>query len=222
MDAKLNCLLAGVVWTLATAVMPVAARNAADADIVGEARDKTRDELLYHELHYFSEQGKGHQVIYRAPGGGILAEKSLDYAVSKVQPELEQQNFACGEAIGVSHAEDSLEVSYRSHHQEPVNTEMLERQNELVIDAGFDHLLRQNWGQIAAGDSLVFDYLVRRALPATPFACGRPTVQKVRRRAGSASPSSQPVGGCECWWTRFRSPTTAAPGDWWNLAGLAI
>ncbi|MCW8194248.1 hypothetical protein F6455_05585 [Proteobacteria bacterium 005FR1] len=161
MDARVSYLLV-ISGTLLTGLIapPAAAINTAEADIVGEARDRNLGELLYHELHYFSDEGLDHQVIYRTPDGEVLAEKKLDYTRSDVQPQLNQQNFACGESIGVSYAEDALKVSYRPDEQEAVETAQVERDSELVIDAGFDNLVRRNWQQVTAGDPLTFDYLV--------------------------------------------------------------
>jgi hypothetical protein len=198
MDRKASRLAKLTVLLFGASALPVAAMNAAEADIIGEARDQKQGELLYRELHFFKKEGLDHRVIYKAPDGRVLAEKILDYSASDLQPQLTQKNFACGESIGVSHAEDALKVSYRADQQDAVKTGELERENELVIDAGFDNMVRKHWERVTAGDPLTFDYLVPSRFASYSF------------RLRNVDCSDNAVEGGECfliepasWWLRM-------------------
>lgn len=119
---------------------------------VGSARDAAGN-LLYCEFHREGAGGKENSVIYRAPNGEVIAEKSVLWDSSRTQPEVVQQDFRTGERIQVERGEQWL-LSYRENHRSAVEQVSLALQSIDVVDAGFDQKVRDHWDGLVDGDRL--------------------------------------------------------------------
>lgn len=150
---------------------PFAVAEQEMADLVGEARDLRSGELLYVESHFYDNDGRNHRVIYEAPNGEILARKQLDYSRSFMQPAVKQSNQLCGEELEVAHEEDgeSIALRYRDKAGARVQTASLSAK-QLVIDAGFDAYVQEQWSALQQGRKIDFDYLVPSRLASYSFA----------------------------------------------------
>lgn len=112
--------------------------------VVGDAYDLDGQTLIYQEFHYYSDDGLDHRVEYRGPDNTKLALKTVDYRSGMTTPSFHQQSWLYPEDIKVLPADEQLLIRYQEGDAEPEQA-LLEPRQPLVIDAGFDHYIRQNW-----------------------------------------------------------------------------
>ena len=126
---------------------------------VGYAHDLESKELLYTEHHQYQDDIT-HTVIYKEIDGRTFAEKSISYAQGFISPSIEQKNSRNGEIIKIVKRENVLFIEYKENDKEDLESEELNLTSSLVVDAGFDHFISQNWIDLTEGRSLTVDYLV--------------------------------------------------------------
>jgi hypothetical protein len=154
-----------VAQTVAASRVNVAAEDQApQADIVGQAYSLTSPVLLYQELHYFSEDGRQHRVKYYSASGELLAEKDIDYSRSLLTPAFTQNNFNTGEMMSIDWHDNALSITHRQAASQPPDTKLIEPRYPLVIDAGFDHFVRQHWQTLVQGEVHQFHFPVAARL----------------------------------------------------------
>lgn len=138
----------------------------ANADqFVGYAYDIKSKELVYIEHHEYKDSTT-HHVTYKEVDGQTFAEKKIDYQRSFTSPSFVQTNSRNGEQIKIVKQDESLLVEYKENMNEKTELDALEITPTLVIDAGFDHYISQNWDALITGKALVVDYLVPSSLAA--------------------------------------------------------
>lgn len=117
-------------------------------DAIGEAYDLQTQEKLYSEYHDY--QGEQHRVIYLDPEGDIIADKQIDYSNGLATP-----NFT-----KVIRGSDQVAIDWKNEKisitKNPGKQKIIKAKTPLVIDAGFDHYVRQNWDKLIAGEKLSF------------------------------------------------------------------
>lgn len=133
--------------------------------VVGKAYDIDTGKLLYLEQHrYLKEESKGmrHEVRYLDPDGQQIAYKVLNYQHSEQAPEFEQSNALRGEWIKVTEPKQGeLEVQYREKSDSVVFDKTFKRTDHLLVDAGFDRYVKNNWQALNTANKLMkIDYLV--------------------------------------------------------------
>ena len=140
------------------------------ATVIGEAYDIKNKTLLYREYHYYGDD-KLHRVVYRGLNEQVIAEKQLRYDGLATEPSLEQNNTLCGEYIKVSSADQDsrLNIIYQADYKARQKQKQIKRSEELVIDAGFNQYVQSRWGQLTAGKTLTFQYLVPSRLRSYAF-----------------------------------------------------
>ncbi|TDO95855.1 hypothetical protein [Marinomonas balearica] len=124
----------------------------------GLAFDPKTKALLYTERHFFSSP-MIHEVRYFEPDGSLFTLKRLDYSQSLIAPDLEQLNQRQGEKISVK-LKDKIVLSYKANSKEKPKETVFNPSNQLVIDAGFDRYIRQNWADLTAHSARSVMYLV--------------------------------------------------------------
>lgn len=131
------------------------------ASIIGEAFDSESGELKYRELHFLSPDLKSRRVAYHGPGGELLAEKNLNFGGSIWQPNMDQENRTCGETISVVFSDDleTLDIEYQASSNAKLKRKTIKSVADLVVDAGFDSYLQENWQRLIEGDTIRFYYL---------------------------------------------------------------
>lgn len=128
--------------------------------VVGEAYSLDRGTLLYREMHFIDDGGLDRRVMYRAPQGETLAVKVLDYRSGLATPSFSEQDLRSGEWRMVERLEKSLLLKYRpGDHNKPRHSTVAIKA-PLVIDAGFDHFIRQHWSPLLEGETLDFSFPV--------------------------------------------------------------
>jgi hypothetical protein len=120
--------------------------------IVGDAASAENGELLYRELHYRSDAAAllSERVEYVSPAGELLVQKTLDSSLSPITPNVEQSDLRSGTRFSVSDIGDALDSSYQ-RSDESMATKRLDKNERLVVDAGFDPYVRAHWEALWAG-----------------------------------------------------------------------
>ena len=150
---------------------------------VGSAYDLESDELLYRETHCVSEDNLAREVIYQDAEGKLIARKELDYSSGATTPSFVQQNFYSGEFIEVALGQGVVSMAVVDADSGEALKSAEEKPSQdlpVVIDAGFDAFVRQNWDDLVAGESRTFQFpLSDRAslieLRIQPLGCSYPT-----------------------------------------------
>ena len=125
-----------------------------DWSVLGNAYDRDGQQLRYQEYHYYSDDGLDHRVDYKDPQGKLLAEKTVNYRTGHMSPSFKQQSWLYPEMLAVSVQARQLLIQYTEGGSEA--RQAVSRQQPLVVDAGFDHYIREHWEPLLAGKALEF------------------------------------------------------------------
>jgi len=128
-------------------------------EIVAQARDMATGDLLYTEVHFFSNDKDLHRVEYRAADQSLIAVKEVDYRNGDAAPTFVLKNLQYPEQQSASYRDGKLMVGYKEG-DEPEETAEVSIKTPLVIDAGFDRFVQQNWSELVAGNDAVFYFAV--------------------------------------------------------------
>ncbi len=148
-------------WLIAPLIL-VQLSHASSKEFFAEGQAFTPDgkTLLYKERHY---RLAGNKVLvqYFENDGQLLAEKTLDYSLGISTPLFEQLNLRTGEKILITQDNDhTLNVYYQKKQNYKIKVNSVPLTPNLVVDAGFDNLVRQHWLDLQAGKVLSFNYLL--------------------------------------------------------------
>lgn len=122
---------------------------------VGEAYYLKSGDLAYRELHFESADGLDRTVIYQGDEQQPIAEKSVDYRPGMQTPAFSQRNWLYPETISVLWQEDKLRIQYAVENEKPKD-EKVKVKTPLVIDAGFDHFIRDSWEKLLKKKAIDF------------------------------------------------------------------
>ena len=137
--------------------------------VIGEAYDLKSDEFLYREVYCANSNPHEMEVIYRNAEDRVLARKLLDYSSGSTTPSFVQQNFYSSEIIEVDLKAGNVTMSVLdANNSEPKKTSSAQTDGSLpvVIDAGFDQFIRENWDGLLAGEKkpFLFPFVERDSL----------------------------------------------------------
>ena len=164
------------------------------SEVVGSAYSKETGDLLYIERHRYLEDHT-HEVRYFSPQGEMFARKQLSYDVSENAPAFEQLNELKGEWIKASYNDDQLELQYRETENGKVSSKSFDLKPNLLVDAGFDRYVKNNWQSLVSDRVGSIEYLVPSKLTTVGF-----DVSKV-----ACLPDTQESAVC----------FTISPQSWW-------
>lgn len=148
---------------LAVLALPVSANQFA---FIGTAKGNG-DSLLYQEIHrvdgHCAEgifEPQSHSVNYRkGPGEGPFATKQMSYENSSLRPDVDFRQPDFSERMKISYPEaDRLSIEWQTPSGK-LEKHRVTFDDQLVVDAGFDHLVRANWGKVTRGESVEFRFL---------------------------------------------------------------
>lgn len=147
-------------WLIATLTI-LATPLQAEPWIVGNAVSAANGQLLYKELHYQSDTATllSARVEYVSPSGELLVEKTLDGSRSPVIPAVEQNDLRTGTRFSISDSGDAVDTLYQ-RGGEAVQSKRLDKDEQLVIDAGFDPYVRTHWEALRRGDAVRAEFFV--------------------------------------------------------------
>lgn len=122
----------------------------------GRAVDPASGELVYCEYH-LPAADDGRRVLYYSAAGHRIAEKTLR-GIDSSLPEVKQNDFRHGEQRKITRAGTQLSLQYRESGKAALESERLPLREVEVADAGFDHFVREHWGDLVAGEPVRFDF----------------------------------------------------------------
>lgn len=142
----------------------------ADQKFIGYAYDLDTQELLYTEHHTYLTPTL-HEVQYKEVDGELFATKTIDYKHSYFAPDFTQHNLRNGEKIDIKRKARSendtkhkdqvqYQVQYQESSKETLQKETINYSPKLIIDAGFDHFITENWQVLNSGKEMTIDYLI--------------------------------------------------------------
>ena len=152
--------------------------------VIGEAFDLDSSVPLYTETHCVSDNALTHDVLYRDMAQELIAHKALNYSTGPLTPSFVQHNFYSQEVIAVELRQDQLIMTVKAAGN-PEPQEFLfpvsQASMPIVIDAGFDNFVTQNWNALVGGQSKQFQF---------PFAA-RESLVDLRVKAARCSYSNE-------------------------------
>ncbi len=146
--------------------LPVFAVSAAEVHFTGEAADLDNDEIIYKERHVVEgECSEGvfrpdtQTVTYVRDEDTVFAEKTLSYNESPLRPTVDFRQPDFNEVMDINNNGDSeLKIEWQTPKGDTENF-IVEVEDTLVADAGFDHLVRQKWSAVTSGERVEFEFL---------------------------------------------------------------
>jgi len=126
---------------------------------IGAAYGLDSERQLYSETHCVSGDALTREVIYRDANEQLVAHKTLDYQTGLSTPSYVQRNFYSGESIAVELGQGSVDMVVRDRAGAGAAVSArLDTNQPLVIDAGFDAFIRDNWDALLAGEDMRFQF----------------------------------------------------------------
>lgn len=148
------------------ATTPSLADDAPGLAFRGTATAPGSDRIIYHEFHEVSGactngwwQPDEQQVRYVRPNNDkAFATKALTYPNSPQTPDVDFRQPSFGERLVISRKGDTVAIDWSIEGEEG-GTWTLSPDPDLVVDAGFDHFIRDHWGPLTAGEPVSFRFL---------------------------------------------------------------
>lgn len=141
---KKHCLTGVALSIVLLMIRPAPVYAIQQLTVVGEAYHLADGSLAYRELHYESLDGMDRTVVYEDHEQQAIAKKSIDYRPGKLTPAFSQRNWLYPETIDVLWQESGLRIQYSVEDSKPKDKQ-IKVKTPLVIDAGFDHFIRDSW-----------------------------------------------------------------------------
>ena len=137
MSASFFLLLTALFWSSSVSALE-------RLTVIGDAYTPAGDSLLYQEFHYYSADGLDHRVVYKSPTEQKIATKTIDYRYGSTTPAFLQEDIVNRELINVAWVDNKLFMKYSIEDKKSLE-KSLAVTRPLVIDAGFDNFIRDNW-----------------------------------------------------------------------------
>lgn len=140
--------------------LSASAAFANDYAVTGQAYNVNNNLLLYTEYYTDINHNREVTVNYAKPDGTIFATKTLSYTGEVTQPEFQLHDKRDDEKASARFVDGRLVLSHSLNYS--TNERTILDNASLVIDAGYDAFIQQNWEKITAGKKVNFMF----ALPA--------------------------------------------------------
>ena len=130
-------------------------------ETVGNAYDLKSGQLLYRETHCVSADKLARDVIYEDANGTLIARKTLDYGSGATTPSFVQHNLYPNELIEIALQQGVVSMTVVDAKSGETRKSVAEKPSKklpVVIDAGFDVFVRDNWDGLVAGESYEFQF----------------------------------------------------------------
>jgi len=138
--------------------------------VYGDARDIETSAAIYTEEHRISSDA--HQVIYRQPNGSLIAKKNIQYTRGYSTPTFQLYDERFGRTSG-SHWKDGEWSVWQQEKSGKRQEKKVSTEKSLVIDAGFNHFVLENFETLEKGNALDFTFAITDPPMALPM-----TIQK--------------------------------------------
>lgn len=170
----ITCFVPGLLLTCVVLSAPALAQPtefpaAPDDDLlwaIGTAWSPDKSKVLYQEFHFAEnpELDLPTRVQYRNPDGSLIAEKSMDYSLSMTSPSITQIDYRNTARIATEFVPDArdpqVRVGFQAHDSNEYRQQNVPYRDAMVVDAGFDPFIRQNWQRMVSGRSVSAHFLV--------------------------------------------------------------
>lgn len=158
MQRKYRRLIA-VLMLLGTAQLALAQ----DLVFIGHATDLDSDRLLYVETHRVqldaSAQYQEAEVQYRDAEGELIALKKLDYRPHVLRPQLAFEDKRDGSRLRVENQNARIALETEQGKQKSRDIVRFSREDLVIVDAGFDRMVRKYWQNLLDGETIYFEFL---------------------------------------------------------------
>lgn len=123
--------------------------------VVGTARSTENGDVLYREFHYPApaQELLSGRIEYMAEDV-LIARKDVDYSRSMTAPAVEQLDIRTQTRFFTRYDADRRLLAGFQRGGQALQTATYTPTDELVIDAGFDPYVRNNWETLQAGRSI--------------------------------------------------------------------
>ncbi len=162
--------------------------------LVGAASDLKTNQFLYNEYHYSFEEGKKYIVVYKDADDKVIAEKELLYAkaLADTNPRLMQSNYLSGERIEVDtlRAGFRVAIEYRESTDDEVKRKEFVKPQGLVVDAGFNQFIVEEWSSLLKDETVRFEYLAPSQQKTFAFTAKKESCDDIKLSSSSSSFSS--------------------------------
>ncbi len=135
--------------------------------VSGAAYNLKSGKLVYRELISHLDDASQVHVNYARPNGTIFARKTLNYNTEVFQPGLEFNDDRDDETVQAAFDGGRLILTHRVKGDSQTKT--LYDTAKLIIDAGTDAYIQQQWDKITAGKKVEFDVADARHLGVEKF-----------------------------------------------------
>ena len=168
----------------------------------GHAYDQETGVLLYTEHHSHISKFE-HLVEYKEVNGDVFATKKIQYQSSYLSPDFKQENWRNGEQISTQRniensedkgSKDSILVTYKEDADSDLKNEIINHRDNLIIDAGFNNFISQNWDELINGKVMTVEYLIPSLLDTYELNIKKTTCEDSRHYCFSISSSSFFIG----------------------------
>lgn len=160
---KLSVSLFLIAITSFTTAENASLTNTINKSFVGYAYDLKTNKLIYTEHHKYTDNAI-HKVQYKEINGEVFASKTVNYKYSDFTPDFIQENSRNGERIEVKRDNKGILIRYQENRSSSVDSNRIYTNPKLIIDAGFDKFISQNWKALVAGKEMTIDYLIPSSL----------------------------------------------------------
>lgn len=123
--------------------------------VTGTARSATDNNVLYREFHYPAPtlEGLSGSIEYLGNDNRLIARKNIDYTDSLTAPAVEQLDIRTQTRFFTRYEEGALHAGFQRGNN-TLQTQTYTSTDDLVVDAGFDPYVRNNWSLLRAGRSV--------------------------------------------------------------------
>jgi hypothetical protein len=158
-------------WFLPATVAMAALVTSASAEVFQftGAAESSDGKALYEERHQIEGSCESgvfrpleHRVAYirqTESDAEAFAEKKLDYSLSPIRPRVNYQQPDFDESLEITYPDSGSVAVVWQQPGGDTKRSRVEVSNNLVVDAGFDNLVRQNWDKVVSGESVKFRFL---------------------------------------------------------------
>ncbi len=133
-------------------------QSKADAYVVGTAYAPGSEQILYTES-YTKNSATRAQVKYESAEGGLLADKQLDFSHDKHAPDIVRNDYRLNLMLTITTKNNKTLLQAQRKGEDALDA-TLEVEDKLVIDAGFDFFVQDQWHDLMQGEDVKFRYLV--------------------------------------------------------------
>jgi hypothetical protein len=130
---------------------------------VGYAYEIGSNQFIYTESHEeFRQDGKliADRVTYRCPDDKVIAQKIVRFDDNVVAPNFLKNDKRTGFTEGALQRNNSLVLMLKRQEGEDLKETILQKPEELVIDAGFNQYVIEHWDALTSGERRVFHFAI--------------------------------------------------------------